>query len=44
LDFPAVMIISVLLVPIVRADSTIRRREGFFLLGAYVTLGFWVLS
>jgi len=44
LDFPAVMIISVLLVPIVRADSTIRRREGFFLLGAYVTLGYWVLS
>ena len=30
--------------PIVRADSPIRRREGFLLLGAYVTLGFWVLS
>ena len=44
LDFPAVMIISVLLVPIVRADSPIRRREGFLLLGAYATLGFWVLS
>jgi len=44
LDFPAVMIISVLLVPIVRADSPIRRREGFLLLAAYVSLGFWVLS
>ena len=44
LDFPAVMIMSVLLVPIVRADSPIRRREGFLLLAAYVSLGFWVLS
>jgi len=30
--------------PIVRADSPIRRREGFLLLAAYVSLGFWVLS
>ena len=43
LEFPAVMIISVLLVPIIRADTAIRRREGFLLLGAYVALGFWVL-
>lgn len=42
--FPAVMIISVLLVPIVRANLTIRRWEGALLLGSYAALGYWVLS
>ena len=43
LEFPAVMIMSVLLVPIVRANLTIRRVEGFVLLGTYFGLGAWVL-
>ena len=43
-EFPAVVIISVLLVPIVRADLTIRRAEGALLLAAYGVLAFWVLS
>ncbi|MEE8148378.1 MAG: hypothetical protein V3T24_12280, partial [Longimicrobiales bacterium] len=43
-EFPAVVIISVLLVPIVRANLTIRRSEGFVLLSAYLALAFWVLS
>ena len=43
LEYPAVMIMSVLLVPIVRANLTIRRIEGFFLVSAYVALGLWVL-
>ncbi len=43
-EFPAVVIISVLLVPIVRANLTIRRSEGVVLLAAYVALAFWVLS
>lgn len=43
LEYPAVMIMSVLLVPIVRANLTIRRIEGFFLVSAYVALGIWVL-
>ena len=43
-EFPAVMFISVLMVPIVRARLVIRRREGFVLLGAYLALGAWVLS
>lgn len=43
-EFPAVVIISVLLIPIVRANLTIRRSEGVVLLAAYVALAFWVLS
>lgn len=43
-EFPAMMFISVLLVPIVRMRLVIRRREGFVLLGAYMALGAWVLS
>lgn len=43
-EFPAVVIISVLLVPIVRANLTIRRSEGVVLLAAYMALAFWVLS
>lgn len=43
-EFPAVVIISVLLVPIVRANLTIRRSEGAVLLAAYMALAFWVLS
>jgi len=42
--FPAMMFISVLMVPIVRTRLVIRRREGFVLLGAYLALGAWVLS
>ncbi|MFV2006649.1 MAG: calcium/sodium antiporter [Longimicrobiales bacterium] len=42
-EFPAVVMISVLLVPIVRANLTIRRSEGAVLLAAYVALAFWVL-
>ena len=43
LEFPAVMIMSVLLIPIVRANLTIRRTEGIFLLGSYLALGAWIL-
>jgi len=43
LEFPAVVIMSVLLVPIVRANLTIRRAEGVVLLGTYLALGAWVL-
>ena len=43
LEFPAVVIMSVLLVPIVRANLTIRRTEGVVLLGSYLALGAWVL-
>jgi cation:H+ antiporter len=43
LEFPAVVIMSVLLVPIVRANLTIRRAEGLVLLGSYLALGAWVL-
>ncbi|MCH7564430.1 MAG: calcium/sodium antiporter [Gemmatimonadetes bacterium] len=43
-EFPAVVIISVLLVPIVRANLTIRRAEGALLLAAYGVLAFWVVS
>lgn len=43
LEFPAVVIMSVLLVPIVRANLTIRRAEGIVLLGTYLALGAWVL-
>ena len=43
-EFPAVVIISVLLIPIVRANLTIRRSEGAVLLAAYMALAFWVLS
>ena len=43
-EFPAVMFITVLMVPIVRMRLVIRRREGFVLLGSYLALGYWVLS
>ena len=43
-EFPAMMFISVLMVPIVRMRLVIRRREGVVLLGAYLALGAWVLS
>ena len=43
-EFPAVVIITILMMPIVRRNLQIRRREGVFLLGAYVVLGWWVLS
>lgn len=43
-EFPAVMFITVLLVPIVRTRLVIRRREGVVLLSAYLALGAWVLS
>ena len=42
-EFPAVVIISVLLVPIVRTNLTIRRSEGVVLLGAYLALASWVV-
>jgi cation:H+ antiporter len=43
-EFPAMMFITVLLVPIVRTRLVIRRREGVVLLSAYFALGAWVLS
>ncbi len=43
LEFPAVMIITVLLVPIVRHKLVIRRREGVVLLSAYLGLLAFVL-
>ncbi len=43
LEFPAVVIMSVLLVPIVRPNLTIRRAEGIVLLGSYLALGAWIL-
>jgi cation:H+ antiporter len=43
-EFPAMMFLSVLMVPIVRMRLVIRRREGFVLLGSYLALGAWVLS
>ena len=43
LQFPAVVIMSVLLIPIVRANLTIRRAEGIVLLGSYLALGAWIL-
>ena len=42
-EFPAVMFISVLMVPIVRARLMIRRREGVVLLSFYLALGAWIL-
>ena len=42
--FPAVIIITILMVPIVRMRLVIRRREGVVLLGAYLALGYWILS
>lgn len=44
LEFPAVVIITILMVPIVRAELPIRRREGVILLGAYLALGWWILA
>jgi cation:H+ antiporter len=38
LEFPAVMVITVLLVPIVRHRLVIRRRQGFLLLSTYLLL------
>ena len=43
-EFPAVMFITVLMVPIVRMRLVIRRREGFVLLGSYLALGAWILT
>ena len=43
LEFPAVMVITVLLVPIVRHKLVIRRREGVVLLSAYLGLLAFVL-
>ena len=43
LEFPAVMVITVLMVPIVRHKLVIRRREGVVLLGAYMALLTFVL-
>ena len=42
--FPAVMFITILMVPIVRMRLVIRRREGVVLLCAYLALGYWILS
>jgi cation:H+ antiporter len=42
--FPAVMFMSVLLVPLVRANLQIRRTEGVILLLAYVGLATWMWS
>ena len=42
-EFPAVMFISLLMVPTVRTRSVIRRREGFVLLSFYLALGAWIL-
>jgi len=40
--FPAVMIMSVLLVPLVRAHLRIRRAEGVVLLAAYIGFASWM--
>lgn len=42
-EFPAMLFITVLMVPIVRMRLVIRRREGVVLLSAYLALGAWVL-
>ena len=44
LEFPAVMVITVLMVPIVRHRLVIRRREGVILLSAYLALLAFVLG
>ena len=44
LEFPAVMVITVLLVPIVRHKLVIRRREGVVLLSVYLALLAFVLA
>ena len=44
LEFPAVVVITVLMVPIVRHRLVIRRREGVVLLSAYLALLAFVLS
>ena len=44
LEFPAVMVITVLVVPIVRHRLVIRRREGVVLLSAYLALLAFVLG
>ena len=44
LEFPAVMVITVLMVPIVRHRLVIRRREGVLLLSAYLALLAFVLG
>ncbi len=41
--FPAVMILSVMLVPLVRSDLEIQRYEGVILLVTYMALGTWIL-
>ena len=42
-EFPAMMFITVLMVPIVRMRLVIRRRDGAVLLGAYLALGAWAV-
>ena len=42
-EFPAMMFITVLMVPIVRMRLVIRRREGVVLLSFYLALGAWIL-
>ena len=42
-EFPAMMFITVLMVPIVRTRLVIRRREGVVLLSFYLALGAWIL-
>ena len=43
LEFPAVVVMTVLMMPIVREELPIRRREGVLLLSAYAALGAWIL-
>lgn len=42
-EFPAVLLMTVLLIPIVRSRQAISRFEGAVLLAAYFGLGFWVI-
>lgn len=42
-EYPAVLVMSLLLVPVMWTQRTIRRLEGAVLLAAYAGLGFWVL-
>ena len=42
-ELPAVLILSVLVVPLLRTEWRIQRWEGALLLGSYVGIGFWLL-
>ena len=42
-EYPAVMFITLLMVPIVRTRLVIRRREGVVLLSFYLALGAWIV-